>query len=137
MTVPDRLAQITERANDAKEARDVLADRIEQWADTEDWHVYNYADRLLADLDAAGFDVVSGLEVAQILKIEEQRDGLLAEVERLTALVNDALTYTRLGMVALDLNPDSGETTAILSALVGRLVAAGAVDFMEEGADHE
>lgn len=37
--------------------RDVLADRIEQWADTEDWHVYDYADRLLKDLDDAGFEV--------------------------------------------------------------------------------
>lgn len=39
-------------------ARDVLADRIETWADTEDWHVYDYADRLLKDLDDAGFQVV-------------------------------------------------------------------------------
>lgn len=40
-----------------KQPRDVLADRIEQWADTEDWGVYSYADRLLTDLDAAGFEV--------------------------------------------------------------------------------
>lgn len=40
-----------------KTPRDVLADRIEQWADTEDWKVYDYADRLLNDLDAAGFAV--------------------------------------------------------------------------------
>lgn len=40
------------------DARDVLADRIEQWADTEDWKVYDYADRLIRDLDSAGFDIV-------------------------------------------------------------------------------
>lgn len=39
----------------ARTPRDVLADRIEQWA--EDYHVYDYADRLLCDLDAAGFEV--------------------------------------------------------------------------------
>lgn len=39
-----------------KEPRDVLADRIEKWAG--DWHVYDYADRLLADLDAAGFQIL-------------------------------------------------------------------------------
>jgi hypothetical protein len=44
-----------------KEPRDILADRIEKWAG--DWHVYDYADRLLADLDAAGFQVIgSGTE---------------------------------------------------------------------------
>lgn len=37
------------------EPRDVLAERIEKWAD--DWKVYDYADRLLNDLDAAGFEV--------------------------------------------------------------------------------
>jgi hypothetical protein len=41
-----------------RDARDVLADRISQWADSADWHVYDYADRLIADLDAAGFDIV-------------------------------------------------------------------------------
>ena len=40
-----------------KDARDVLADRIQTWADTEDWHVYDYVDRLLNDLDAAGYEV--------------------------------------------------------------------------------
>jgi hypothetical protein len=40
-----------------KEPRDLFADRIQTWADTEGWHVYDYADRLLADLDAAGYEI--------------------------------------------------------------------------------
>jgi hypothetical protein len=40
------------------EVRDVLATRIAKWADTDDWHVYDYVDRLLADLDGAGFQVL-------------------------------------------------------------------------------
>lgn len=36
--------------------RDVLTDRIERWAD--DIRVYDYADRLIRDLDDAGFQIV-------------------------------------------------------------------------------
>lgn len=39
--------------------RDVLANRIEKWANTEDWHVYDYVDILLADLDEAGFQIMA------------------------------------------------------------------------------
>lgn len=38
-----------------KAPRDVLADRIEEWAGEES--VYNYADRLITDLDSAGFEI--------------------------------------------------------------------------------
>jgi hypothetical protein len=44
------------------EYRDVLAKRIEKWASTEDWHVYDYVDRLVADLDAAGYQIVQRRE---------------------------------------------------------------------------
>jgi hypothetical protein len=40
-----------------KEPRDVLADRIEEWSG-EDWRVYDYADRLILDLDSAGFEFI-------------------------------------------------------------------------------
>jgi hypothetical protein len=30
---------------------------IQQWAEAADWHVYDYADRLLDDLDAAGYEI--------------------------------------------------------------------------------
>lgn len=39
-----------------RDARDVLADRIEEWAG-DDWHVYDYADRLIKDLDSAGYEI--------------------------------------------------------------------------------
>lgn len=34
----------------------MLADRIEEWAG-DDWHVYDYADRLILDLDSAGYEI--------------------------------------------------------------------------------
>jgi hypothetical protein len=37
------------------EPRDVLADRITEWAGEES--VYNYVDRLITDLDSAGFEI--------------------------------------------------------------------------------
>jgi hypothetical protein len=40
------------------EPRDVLADRIQKWATDEDWHVYDYVDRLIKDLDAAGYEIM-------------------------------------------------------------------------------
>lgn len=46
--------------------RDVLADRIETWADTEDWKVFDYVDRLLNDLDAAGYEVVRTGEMDEL-----------------------------------------------------------------------
>lgn len=38
-----------------KDPREVLADRIEKWNGKAD--LYNYVDRLLADLDAAGYEI--------------------------------------------------------------------------------
>lgn len=49
------------------------------------------------------------------------------------AALDDALTYCRLALTAIDLG-NVAEGSAILSGVVARLIDSGACDFMEEDA---
>ena len=50
-----------------KTARDILADRIEKWAGDDG--VYDYADRLLKDLDIAGFEIIPESEGDKLVAV--------------------------------------------------------------------
>lgn len=64
------------------EPRDVLADRISTWVE-DDWKVYDYADRLIRDLDNADYMIVSRASVQReedeiAARVNRVRDGVLA-----------------------------------------------------------
>lgn len=53
------------------------------------------------------------------------------DYDPLHAAADDALTYSRLALTALDLH-SAAEARAILSSLISRLIIAGARDTFEE-----
>ncbi len=56
------------------------------------------------------------------------------QANRRVSPANDALTYCRLALVALDFG-DNSEANNIISSLIERLIDAGARDFMEDDSD--
>jgi hypothetical protein len=96
-------APVAEGDASRRSARDVLADRIQQWADTEDWHVYDYVDRLLIDLDKAGFEVVNPGSVLEARDLTASERTRLGTVERVLHAAFKGSTDVDLDMLAAEI----------------------------------
>lgn len=131
-----------------KDARDVLADRIETWAETKDWHVYDYVDRLLTDLDAAGFDVrkrrpdalLDGPGATLLVGInmpdENQANDPDAAADSLVATINRARKLTGEAQYMVNLWPDPQWFDARTLEVLKRANELQSVDPTEDAAPH-